>query len=145
MTDLTSPGLDAPPEPELVALDGLPDSERSLLIVDDDVPLCSRLARAMERRGFLVATAESVAAGIAAAEATPPAFAVVDLRLGDGSGLDVVQAIRTARPNARIVMLTGYGNIATAVAAVKAGAIDYLSKPAGADVVERALLARAGS
>ncbi len=105
-------------------LDGLPDSERSLLVVDDDGPLCSRLARAMERRGFLVATAESVAAGIAAAEGAPPAFAVVDLRLGDGSGLDVVSAIRNARPNARIVMLTGYGNIATAVAAVKAGAID---------------------
>ena len=131
-----------PPNADHNVLDGLPDSERSLLVVDDDGPLCSRLARAMERRGFLVATAESVAAGIAAAEAAPPAFAVVDLRLGDGSGLDVVSAIRTARPNARIVMLTGYGNIATAVAAVKAGAIDYLPKPADADAVERALLTR---
>ena len=131
-----------PPNADHNVLDGLPDSERSLLVVDDDGPLCSRLARAMERRGFLVATAESVAAGIAAAESAPPAFAVVDLRLGDGSGLDVVSAIRTARPNARIVMLTGYGNIATAVAAVKAGAIDYLPKPADADAVERALLTR---
>jgi two-component system, response regulator RegA len=127
------------------SLEGLPDAERSLLIVDDDGPLCTRLARAMERRGFLVTTADSVAAGIAAADAAPPAFAVVDLRLGDGSGLDVVSAIRAKRPGARSVMLTGYGNIATAVAAVKAGAIDYLPKPADADAVERALLARSDS
>src|ERR1700760_4907652 len=124
---------------DLVSLDGLPDAERSLLIVDDDAPLCQRLARAMERRGFLVATAESVKGGAPRADETPPAFAVVDLRLGDGNGLDVVGAIRKARPAARIVMLTGYGNIATAVAAVKAGAIDYLSKPAAADVAGRAL------
>jgi two-component system response regulator RegA len=125
-------------------LRGLPEAERTLLIVDDDAPLCQRLARAMERRGFVVATADGVGAGIAAATATPPAFAVVDLRLGDGSGLDVVSALRDARPGARIVMLTGYGNIATAVAAVKAGAIDYLPKPADADAVERALLAQEG-
>jgi two-component system response regulator RegA len=98
----------------------------------------------MERRGFVVATAESVAAGVAAATAYPPAFAVVDLRLGDGSGLDVVSALRSARPAARIVVLTGYGNIATAVAAVKAGALDYLPKPADADAVERPLLAKEG-
>ena len=132
------------PEPEAPPLRGLPESERTLLIVDDDAPLCQRLARAMERRGFVVETAESVAAGVAAATAHPPAFAVVDLRLGDGSGLDVVSALRGARPGARIVMLTGYGNIATAVAAVKAGALDYLPKPADADAVERALLAREG-
>ena len=125
----------------LPALAGLPDSERALLIVDDDAPLCQRLARAMERRGFLVETAESVAQGVAAASVRPPAFAVVDLRLSDGSGLDIVQALRKARPSARVVMLTGYGNIATAVAAVKAGAVDYLPKPADADAVERALLA----
>jgi two-component system response regulator RegA len=129
-------------EADLVTLDGLPEADRTLLIVDDDGPLCSRLARAMERRGFLVATADSVAHGIDAAGVQPPAFAVVDLRLGDGSGLDVVGAIRRHRPNARIIMLTGYGNIATAVAAVKAGAIDYLPKPADADAVERALLTR---
>jgi two-component system response regulator RegA len=128
-----------------VTLEGLPEGERTLLIVDDDVPLCQRLARAMERRGFVVDTAESVEAGMAAAANRPPAFAVVDLRLGDGSGLDVVGAIRKSRPNARVVMLTGYGNIATAVAAVKAGAIDYLPKPADADAVERALLARDGT
>jgi len=124
------------------ALRDLPESERSLLIVDDDAPLCQRLARAMERRGFVVATADSVAGGIAAATDQPPAFAVVDMRLGDGRGFDVVTALREARPASRIVMLTGYGNIATAVAAVKAGAIDYLPKPADADAVERALLAQ---
>jgi two-component system, response regulator RegA len=122
-------------------LQGLGETERSLLIVDDDAPLCQRLARAMERRGFLVTTADSVASGVAAATGRPPAFAVVDLRLADGSGLEVVGALRKARPSARIVMLTGYGNIATAVAAVKAGALDYLPKPADADAVEAALLA----
>jgi two-component system response regulator RegA len=124
------------------ALQGLPEAERTLLIVDDDAPLCQRLARAMERRGFVVGTADSVASGIAAVALRAPAFAVVDLRLADGSGLGIVEALRQARPAARIVMLTGYGNIATAVAAVKAGAIDYLPKPADADAVESALLAR---
>ena len=114
----------------------------SLLIIDDDEPFRSRLLRAMEKRGFRVTGADSVASGVAAARANPPAFAVVDLRLADGSGLDVVAALREARPESRIVMLTGYGNIATAVAAVKAGAVDYLAKPADADDVERALLAR---
>jgi two-component system response regulator RegA len=124
-----------------IALEGLPEAERTLLIVDDDAPMCQRLARAMEKRGFVVATAESVAAGTEAATQRPPAFADVDLRLADGSGLDVVQAVRRSRPDARIVVLTGYGNIATAVAAVKAGALDYLPKPADADAVEAALLA----
>src|SRR5438874_8744244 len=99
-------------EVEAAPLRGLPESDRTLLIVDDDAPLCQRLARAMERRGFVVATADSVANGTAAATAHPPAFAVVDLRLGDGSGLDVVSALRAARPASRIVVLTGYGNIA---------------------------------
>ncbi|MGH7088715.1 MAG: ActR/PrrA/RegA family redox response regulator transcription factor [Stellaceae bacterium] len=130
-----------PDRPPSAALAGLPAEGRTLLIVDDDAPLCQRLARAMERRGFLAATADSVASGIAALRERPPAFAVVDLRLGDGSGLAVVEALRKARPEARIVMLTGYGNIATAVAAVKAGAVDYLPKPADADAVEHALLA----
>jgi len=141
MTEIDKP----PPEGQPSPLQGLPEDERRLLIVDDDQPLCQRLARAMERRGFLVVTADSVAGGIAAAEAAPPAFAVVDLRLGDGSGLDVVSALRKTRPGARIVILTGYGNIATAVAAVKAGALDYLPKPADADAVERALLAIEGA
>jgi two-component system response regulator RegA len=116
------------------ALAGLADADRNLLIVDDDAPLCQRLARAMERRGFIVATADNVATGVAAARAQLPDFAVVDLRLG------IVTALRPARPAARIVMLTGYGNIATAVAAVKAGAVDYMPKPVDADAVERALL-----
>jgi len=114
--------------------------DRTLLIVDDDEPFLGRLARAMETRGFDVVTAGSVRDGVAAAKATPPAFAVLDLRLADGSGLDIVSAIQEGRPESRIVMLTGYGNIATAVAAVKAGALDYLAKPADADAVEAALL-----
>jgi two-component system response regulator RegA len=114
---------------------------RSLLIVDDDAPLLNRLARAMERRGFEVRMADSVASGIASAKAAPPDYAVVDLRLADGSGLDVVGALRSVRTDTRIVMLTGYGAIATAVAAVKAGAVDYLPKPADADAIEAALLA----
>ncbi|MBV8091616.1 MAG: response regulator, partial [Alphaproteobacteria bacterium] len=104
------------PEGVSAALRGLSEAERTLLVVDDDAPLCQRLARAMERRGFIVSTADSVAAGIAAVSNQPPAFAVVDMRLGDGRGFEVVSALRNARPGVRIVMLTGYGNIATAVA-----------------------------
>lgn len=115
--------------------------DMTLLLVDDDSPFRQRLARAMEKRGFAVTDVESVAEGLdAARNGQPPAYAVVDLRLADGSGLDVVEALRTARPDMRIVMLTGYGNIATAVAAIKAGAVDYLPKPADADAVEAALL-----
>ncbi len=117
-------------------------SDRTLLLVDDDAPFVNRLARAMEKRGFLPETAESVAEGRAKAEARPPAFAVVDLRLGDGNGLDVVEILRERRPDCRVVVLTGYGAIATAVAAVKIGAVDYLSKPADADDVMNALLSR---
>ena len=116
--------------------------DKSLLLVDDDEPFLRRLARAMERRGFEPETAESVAAGKALATARPPAYAVVDLRLGDGNGLDVVETIRDKRPDARVVVLTGYGAIATAVAAVKIGATDYLSKPADANDVTAALLAK---
>ena len=116
--------------------------DRSLLLVDDDEPFVKRLARAMERRGFIPETAESVAAGKAIAQARPPAYAVVDLRLEDGNGLDVVEALRERRPDCRIVVLTGYGAIATAVAAVKIGATDYLSKPADANDVTNALLAK---
>jgi two-component system response regulator RegA len=115
--------------------------DRTLLIVDDDEPLRARLARAMEIRGFEVVTAESVREGVAAVRSNPPAFAVIDLRLTDGSGLDIVSVIQESRQDSRIVVLTGYGNIATAVAAVKAGALDYLAKPADADSIEAALLA----
>jgi two-component system response regulator RegA len=112
----------------------------TLLVVDDDKPFLTRLARAMETRGFEVRTAESVAEGVAHVRKQPPGFAVVDLRLGDGNGLDVIEALHLARPEARAVVLTGYGNIATAVTAVKIGAIDYLAKPADADAVYAALI-----
>ena len=117
-------------------------ADRSLLLVDDDAPFLNRLARAMEKRGFETVTAETVAAGKALAQSNPPAYAVVDLRLEDGNGLDVVEVLRQRRPDARIVVLTGYGAIATAVAAVKMGATDYLSKPADATDIVNALLAR---
>lgn len=119
-------------------------ADTSLLIVDDDAPFLRRLARAMETRGFSVDIAESVAEGIAKAKTRPPKHAVVDLRLGDGSGLDVIEAIRARRDDTRIIMLTGYGNIATAVNAVKLGAVDYLAKPADADDIFAALVQRAG-
>ena len=115
--------------------------DKTLLLVDDDEPFLKRLGKAMEKRGFSVEQAGSVTAGRAIATARPPAYAVVDLRLEDGNGLDVVEVIRAKRPDSRIVVLTGYGAIATAVAAVKIGAIDYLSKPADATDITNALLA----
>ncbi|MDX8477145.1 ActR/PrrA/RegA family redox response regulator transcription factor [Mesorhizobium sp. VK24D] len=118
--------------------------DTSLLIVDDDKPFLTRLARAMETRGFAVETAESVEEAVAKARARPPAYAVVDMRLGDGNGLDVVAAIREKRDDSRTIILTGYGNIATAVTAVKLGAVDYLSKPADADDVFAALTRTSG-
>ena len=143
-----------------------PPGEKTLLIVEDDRPLRERLARAMEARGFTVAIAETVAQGIARAKEAPPAFAVaiaesvaegkarakeappayavVDLKLDDGNGLDVVETLHTVRPESRVVVLTGFGNIATAVAAVKYGAIDYLPKPADADDILAALMATPG-
>ena len=119
-------------------------SDRSLLIVEDDKSFLQRLARAMEGRGFAVTTAESVAEGLTQLETASPAFAVVDMRLEDGNGLDVISALKRRRPDARAIILTGYGNIATAVNAVKMGAVDYLSKPADADDVVAALLALEG-
>lgn len=118
--------------------------ENSLLLVDDDRAFSTRLARAMEGRGFDVRVAESVAEGIAAIEEKAPAFAVIDMRLGDGNGLDVIARLKERRPEARGVILTGYGNIATAVTAVKLGAFDYLSKPADADEIQAALRAEPG-
>ena len=115
--------------------------DSSLLIVDDDSAFRNRLGRAMEKRGFTPVLAESVAEGIASIQGRAPAYAVIDLRLEDGNGLDVVEALRRLRSDARIIILTGYGAIATAVAAVKAGAVDYLSKPADADDIENALRA----
>ena len=116
-------------------------ADKSLLIVDDDNPLRERLSRAMEKKGFKVIQAESVKQGIIMAKNSPPAFAIVDLRLNDGNGLEVVKEIQKLNKNSKVVMLTGYGNIPTAVAAVKAGAIDYIPKPADAEDVENALLA----
>ena len=115
--------------------------DKTLLIVDDDKPLRERLGRAMEKRGFDVRLAENAEEGRLAVRDDPPAYAVVDLNLGDGSGLEVVKTLHGVRPESRVIILTGYGNIATAVAAVKAGAVDYLPKPADADAIEAALLA----
>tara|TARA_B110000196_G_C21071900_1_gene627911 strand:- start:129 stop:692 length:564 start_codon:yes stop_codon:yes gene_type:complete len=115
--------------------------DKSLLIVDDDNPFRERLARAMEKKGFLVTQAEGVKRGIESVKLKKPAFAVVDLRLNDGNGLEIVKELQNFNDKSRIVMLTGYGNIPTAVAAIKEGAIDYLAKPADADDVEKALLA----
>lgn len=123
-----------------MAHEELLNRDHSLLIVDDDRPWLTRLERAMERRGFDVVIADSVEEGLSAVKQHPPAFAVVDLRLEDGNGLDVVSALQDKRPESRAVVLTGYGNIATAVTAVKLGAVDYLAKPADADDVIKALL-----
>jgi two-component system response regulator RegA len=118
-----------------------PPSELTLLIVDDDKPFLGRLGRAMEARGFTVTTADSVAEGLAALESHAPAFAIIDMRLGDGNGLDVISELKAKRPDARGVILTGYANIATAVTAVKLGAFDYLAKPADADEIYHTLMA----
>lgn len=123
-------------------LEGIED--RTILVAEDDMPFRTRLARALEGRGFTVASAESVAVALSLVKKAPPAFAVIDLRLADGNGLDIIDALHRERPEARAIVLTGYGNIATAVAAVKFGAVDYLSKPADADDVIKALLARPG-
>jgi two-component system response regulator RegA len=133
--------MDVAQQPALLDAIG---ADASLLIVEDDGPFLKRLARAMETRGFKVETAETVAEGIAKAKARAPKYAVVDLRLGDGSGLDVIEAIREKRDDSHMIVLTGYGNIATAVNAVKLGAVDYLAKPADADEVFAALTRRSG-
>jgi two-component system response regulator RegA len=136
-------------EPMDIARDAIPQApadesralDKSLLIVDDDRPFCERLARAMGARGFAPRTAVSVADGLAAIQADAPAFAVIDLKLGDGSGLDVMRALKAKRPDARAIILTGYGAIATAVVAVKLGAFDYLAKPVNADEIVAVLMA----
>jgi two-component system, response regulator RegA len=119
---------------------GAPAAQQRLLILDDDKPFLGRLARAMEARGFVVVTAETVAEGLAVVDKDPPAFAIIDMRLGDGNGLDVISKLKASRPDARGIILTGYGNIATAVTAVKLGAFDYLAKPADADEIYHALM-----
>ena len=124
-------------EPQSPTGDG---DKPTLLLVDDDRPFLQRLARAMESRGFEVASAESVRDGLSMVRQSAPDYAVVDMRLEDGNGLDVVEALRSRSPQSRVVMLTGYGNIATAVTAVKLGAVDYLAKPADADDILAALM-----
>ncbi len=120
-------------------------ADKSLLILDDDKAFLTRLSRAMEARGYAVVPAESVSIGLAAIAQSPPAFAVIDMRLADGNGLDVISELKRVRPDARGIVLTGYGNIATAVTAVKMGAFDYLAKPADADEIDAALRALPGS
>ena len=124
--------------------DELPE-DASLILIDDDRAFVQRLGRAMEVRGFEVRTGHSVAEGLELIRQKAPAFAVVDMRLEDGNGLDVIAELSRLRPNARAIVLTGYGNFATAVAAVKLGAVDYLGKPADADDVTDALLAPSDS
>jgi two-component system response regulator RegA len=138
---MTNALTDAPEIAKPGTKTGTAPGERSLLIVEDDKSFLQRLARAMETRGFVVTTAESVADGLLQVEKAAPAFAVVDMRLSDGNGLDVISAMKRRRPEARAIILTGYGNIATAVNAVKLGAVDYLAKPVDADDVVAALLA----
>ena len=123
--------------------DELP-ADRSLVLVDDDRAFLQRFGRAMEQRGFEVRMGGSIAEGLDLIRQRPPAFAVVDMRLEDGNGLDLVADLRALRPDVRIVILTGYGNLATAVAAVKTGAVDYLAKPADPDDIVKALTAGAG-
>lgn len=123
------------------AIDWSEIEDRSLIVVEDDQAFLTRLSRALESRGFEVKTADNVDDGLALIREAPPAFAVVDMRLNGGNGLQVLEALSEARPDARAVVLTGYGNLATAVTAVKLGAIDYLAKPADADDVVAALLA----
>jgi two-component system, response regulator RegA len=120
-------------------LSGIED--RSLLLADDDRPFLTRLTRAMEARGFQVTAVDSVAEGLASIRRMAPAFAVVDMRLLDGNGLDIISELKALRPDSRGIILTGYGNIATAVTAVKLGAFDYLAKPADADEIYNALMA----
>ena len=127
------------PDPRVQALE-----DKTLMVLDDDAPFRGRLARALTQRGFTVSAVATVAEAKEVAKLNPPAFAVLDLRLEDGSGLEVVEELHKHREDAQAIILTGYGAIATAVAAVKAGAIDYLPKPVDIDDVVKALLTAQG-
>lgn len=129
---------------ESVTYQNDPGPDRTLLIVEDDHPFAARLSRAMEARGFVVELAKTAEEGMRKIEDAPPQFAVVDMRLGDGNGLDVIARLKEKNTDARAIVLTGYGNLATAVTAIKLGAVDYLAKPADADHVASALMARPG-
>ena len=115
-------------------------NENTILIVEDDDVLRDRLARAMERRGYPVRVASGLSEAMDQADAELPRYAVVDLRLQDGSGLSVVETLEKRDPDIRAIILTGYGNIPTAVAAARIGAIDYIAKPATADEIVDALI-----
>ncbi len=116
------------------------DEDNSLLILDDDLPFLKRLSVAMEKRGFKVFSASSMVDFGRIIKDVCPNYAIIDLRLTDGTGLDAVERIRNINRKSKIIVLTGYGAIATAVAAVKIGAIDYLSKPADANDILNALV-----
>jgi two-component system, response regulator RegA len=130
---------------KLALIEGDDLHDKSVLLVEDDKPMLRCLARALEARGFKAIAAESVRDGLAQITLGAPEFAVVDMRLADGCGLDVISALMQQRPNARAIILTGYGNIATAVRAVKLGAVDYLIKPADVDDIILTLLAPNGA
>ena len=110
-----------------------------LLIVDDDLPFRERLSRSMEKKGFAVKSSENFKNAIVEVKEEKYDYAVVDMRLEDGSGLELVKEIQKISPETKSLLLTGYGNIATAVAAIKSGAIDYLPKPAEIDQIYDAL------
>lgn len=115
-----------------------------VLVVEDDDAFRMRLAKALNKRGATVVEAAGVTEALGVIDADAPLFAVVDLRLDDGSGLEVVEALRRLKPDARALILTGYGDIPTAVAAVQLGAVDYMAKPAGASEILDALLVPKG-
>jgi len=112
---------------------------KSLLVVDDDLPFRERLSRSMEKKGFEVDSADSFASAVEIIEKQNYDYAIVDMRLTDGSGLELIKKMQIKSPGTKSLLLTGYGNIATAVAAIKSGAIDYLPKPAEVDQIYDAL------
>lgn len=117
----------------------------NLLLVDDDQMFCQVLSAALERRGFAVHVAHSVSQGLAAAEGDPPEYAVVDLKMPGPSGLELVKKLKELDAHTRIVVLTGYASVATAVEAIKLGAIHYLAKPADADEIVAAFQRDSGN
>lgn len=121
------------------------NEQASLLLVDDDATFCQVLRHALEKRGYAVSMAHSVEQALPIAQCNPPQYAVVDLKMGGASGLTLVHALRQLNPSARIVVLTGYASIATAVEAIKLGATQYLSKPANADEIVAAFGHRASA
>lgn len=116
----------------------------NLLLVDDDETFCSVLKPALEKRNFTVTVANDIKQGIKLAEQTEPEFAIIDLRIGYDSGLEMVKKLISLDSNTQIVILTGYASIATAVEAIKLGAIHYLTKPAHADEIVNALYKNEG-